>query len=299
MTITYSTDNPTSDHPGNSSASSITASVEEPNKKDIKVKVFYTFQGIDSTCLCTFLSSVDQSNETEFLPVSLKECLMALCASCPDMLLYPEADCAVYSASFEETHSSSSSSSGIVWEGHGLLSWLLDGEASVQVNGKYIDNQHVEVVLQLHPVRIYILSIYYYLFKNQLTQLFNFFHHHNHYYSCLKFHFSLHIYLFFLLPIIIHTYPLSFLLLYPYLTDRLMSIMDRNDNDDGIFIYIKPSSCMFVVNGSNAFFKTHYFNINIFLTNLLYLWILYVYFLFFLFLIYRRIAYQKRIIIIH
>lgn len=75
------------------------------------------------------------------------------------MLLYPDADCAVYSANFEEM--TTTAESKMVWEGHGLLSWILDKESdkAIQVTGKRSrsnaaanDEDAVEVVLQLHPV---------------------------------------------------------------------------------------------------------------------------------------------------
>ncbi|KAI7887180.1 hypothetical protein K492DRAFT_214069 [Lichtheimia hyalospora FSU 10163] len=95
---------------------------------------------------------------SEYISVPLKDCLMELCASCPDMLLYPDADCAVYSANFEEM--TSTAESKMVWEGHGLLSWILDKESdkAIRVTGKRSrsnaanDEDAVEVVLQLHPV---------------------------------------------------------------------------------------------------------------------------------------------------
>ena len=76
----------------------------------------------------------------------------------PDMLLYPDADCAVYSANFEEM--TTTAESKMVWEGHGLLSWILDKESdkAIRVSGKRSrsnatnDEDAVEVVLQLHPV---------------------------------------------------------------------------------------------------------------------------------------------------
>ncbi|KAI9314748.1 hypothetical protein BX666DRAFT_1963106 [Dichotomocladium elegans] len=136
----------------------ITTPSLEGKRAGTKVKVFYTFQGIGSTCLCTFSLDVGPTLSTtssEYVSVPLTNCLVALCTSCPDMLLYPDADCAVYSANFEET--SGSASSGTVWEGHGLLSWILDKECDrpFQVTGKRVrsslDEDHIEVVLQLHP----------------------------------------------------------------------------------------------------------------------------------------------------
>lgn len=84
-------------------------------------------------------------------------------------------DCAVYTASFEETdlsnmynntvtssHSSSSSPADkTIWEGHGLMSWILDDAAHHELSatgkvgaasGPY--EHTVEVILQLQPVCI-------------------------------------------------------------------------------------------------------------------------------------------------
>lgn len=85
--------------------------------------------------------------------------VLTLFSLSPDMLLYPDADCAVYSANFEEM---TTAESKMVWEGHGLLSWILDKESdkAIQVTGKRSrsnaaandEDAAVEVVLQLHPV---------------------------------------------------------------------------------------------------------------------------------------------------
>ncbi|CDH56044.1 transforming growth factor beta regulator 1 [Lichtheimia corymbifera JMRC:FSU:9682] len=84
--------------------------------------------------------------------------VLTLFSLSPDMLLYPDADCAVYSANFEEM---TTAESKMVWEGHGLLSWILDKESdkAIQVTGKRSrsnaaandEDAAVEVVLQLHP----------------------------------------------------------------------------------------------------------------------------------------------------
>lgn len=66
------------------------------------------------------------------------------------MLLYPDADCAVYSANFQE---GSPGKDQVVWEGHGLLSWILDSDNGISVSGKLSgEQQYIEVTLQLHPV---------------------------------------------------------------------------------------------------------------------------------------------------
>lgn len=89
------------------------------------------------------------------------------------MLSGPSDDCAVYTASFEEsdlsnmynnsiTANRSSSSSPVdktIWEGHGLMSWILDDKSQHEPyatgklgpsSGPY--KHTVEVILQLQPV---------------------------------------------------------------------------------------------------------------------------------------------------
>lgn len=45
------------------------------------VKVFYTFQGSDTTCLCSFTIGLNFESSAQYVQVPLKDCLMALCAS--------------------------------------------------------------------------------------------------------------------------------------------------------------------------------------------------------------------------
>ncbi|KAG0193045.1 hypothetical protein DFQ28_006639 [Apophysomyces sp. BC1034] len=67
------------------------------------------------------------------------------------LLLCPDADCAIYSANFQET-GCLNDHRRFVWEGHGLLSWILDEKADESVNGKLdTTDEHIEVMLQLHP----------------------------------------------------------------------------------------------------------------------------------------------------
>ncbi|GAB5593091.1 hypothetical protein Unana1_07991 [Umbelopsis nana] len=78
----------------------------------------------------------------------------------PDMLLRPDSDSAVYTANFEEIdHKSVASDENIVWEGHGLTSWILNdnnhNETSVTArltsSNQEQDAYIAEVLLQLHP----------------------------------------------------------------------------------------------------------------------------------------------------
>ncbi|KAH8557103.1 F/Y rich C-terminus-domain-containing protein, partial [Umbelopsis sp. PMI_123] len=106
----------------------------------------------------------------KIIQIPLKRCLLAVCSSCPDMLSGPNDDCAVYTASFEEsdlstkynnsvTSNRSSPADKTIWEGHGLMSWILDDASSNELyatgklgapTGSY--EYTVEVVLQLQPV---------------------------------------------------------------------------------------------------------------------------------------------------
>lgn len=78
------------------------------------------------------------------------------------MLLRPESDSAIYTANFEEFDRkvTSVTDESIVWEGHGLMSWILNdaNQTETCVLGRLSkpSNEHnaciVEVLLQLHPV---------------------------------------------------------------------------------------------------------------------------------------------------
>ncbi|KAM3580469.1 hypothetical protein VKS41_007132 [Umbelopsis sp. WA50703] len=138
----------------------------------LPVKIYYTFKGNATTCLCTFETSINNIKNEKWVDVPLKRCLLAVCSSCPDMLSGPTDDCAVYTASFEEsdlsnmynnsiTANKSSSSSPVdktIWEGHGLMSWILDDKSQHEAyatgklgpsSGSY--KHTVEVILQLQP----------------------------------------------------------------------------------------------------------------------------------------------------
>ncbi|KAI8089357.1 F/Y-rich N-terminus-domain-containing protein [Halteromyces radiatus] len=73
------------------------------------------------------------------------------------MFLQPDSDCAVYSAHFQATNIFNKDVLTIeefIWEGHGLVSWILEGHQHTNhhVNGKLYQH-HIEVKLQLHKVR--------------------------------------------------------------------------------------------------------------------------------------------------
>ncbi|KAG0749343.1 hypothetical protein G6F29_004126 [Rhizopus arrhizus] len=137
--------------------------------KTAKVKIFYTFNGSQKHCLCSFDMKLSEENikEKKWMSVPLKQCLISLCSSCPDQLIYKDA--AVYSANFEENATVENwsplhdATSNIVWEGHGLLSSLMNDNAQQYATGKIIESNsndyicQVEVLIQLQPVQPHIL----------------------------------------------------------------------------------------------------------------------------------------------
>ncbi|KAI9283903.1 hypothetical protein BC943DRAFT_327303 [Umbelopsis sp. AD052] len=124
-----------------------------------KVKIYYTWKGSETTCLASFPYQIT-STDSNLVQVPLRQCVMCVCTSCPDMLLRPDSDSAVYTANFEEVdHKPTSTDENIVWEGHGLMSWILNDnnhtESSVMARLTKPNEDHdayiAEVLLQLHP----------------------------------------------------------------------------------------------------------------------------------------------------
>ncbi|KAI8339441.1 hypothetical protein BC941DRAFT_420485 [Chlamydoabsidia padenii] len=139
------------------------------SKKRIgKVKVFYSFKDSDVTCLCSFELPILTPTENErWIPISLKQCLLSVCLSCPDKLMRGvDYDMAIYTANIEESNIDQQQSlrdvrATVIWEGHGLLSNLLQDQnnSNIMVTGqlsKAIDEPfdfNIQVLLQLHPIR--------------------------------------------------------------------------------------------------------------------------------------------------
>ncbi|KAI9481146.1 MAG: hypothetical protein EXX96DRAFT_502625 [Benjaminiella poitrasii] len=142
---------------------------EEGNNSEYKllgkVKIFYTFKGSDTHCLCTFDVKLDDYKDKKWIGVPLKQCLTAVCSSCPDQLI--NTNTAIYSANFEESLTVENwtplhdSQTNIIWEGHGILSNILNDEnQNAQVTGKVSKSDkssqydcYIEVLIQLHPIR--------------------------------------------------------------------------------------------------------------------------------------------------
>lgn len=58
--------------------------------------------------------------------------------------------------------SNESKKSPLVWEGHGLLSWILEAKNNqdVKVQGKIAATDKVEIYLELQPVRLHLVLEY-------------------------------------------------------------------------------------------------------------------------------------------
>ncbi|SAM04984.1 hypothetical protein [Absidia glauca] len=128
-----------------------------------KVKVYYSLKGSKSTRLATFQlpgpqydhdTATTSSSSFSAVTIPLKNCLWAICSSSPDMVCH-EHDLTVYSTNYHESQSSSPHSeqdNNLIWEGHGLMSWVMEDQHSdqVYVSGK-LNHQHIDVRLELQP----------------------------------------------------------------------------------------------------------------------------------------------------
>ncbi|OBZ85029.1 hypothetical protein A0J61_06921 [Choanephora cucurbitarum] len=141
-----------------------TSKIEHQNRRAIKVKVFYTLSRSKSTRLATFtLDNYDDTiDDYSSMPIPLKSCLWSICSSSPDIICR-EHDLSVYTANFQETkHSISEQHSdsthkrdSLIWEGHGLLTWIMDqSEDELFIYGKPFQTEtdpYFEVFLELQP----------------------------------------------------------------------------------------------------------------------------------------------------
>ncbi|KAI8373154.1 uncharacterized protein BYT42DRAFT_616328 [Radiomyces spectabilis] len=127
----------------------------------VKVKVFYSFRNQLSTRLTTFPLVIHAENEPEFIPISLSSCLWAICSSSPDILCRDH-DLSIYSANLQESPHGNMSDGrhSFVWEGHGLMSWIMDrpsddatsitiyGKSNPAEDGHFDRYSHVYIELQ-------------------------------------------------------------------------------------------------------------------------------------------------------
>ncbi|KAI7864859.1 hypothetical protein BDF14DRAFT_1731492 [Spinellus fusiger] len=103
-----------------------------------------------------------ETQNDSWISVPLKKCLMFVCSSCPDQLIHSAHDTAIYSVNYEESISTDDidfkNTSSLIWEGHGLLSTILnDTSNTLQVTGKLkkirssFYSHTIQVFIQLHP----------------------------------------------------------------------------------------------------------------------------------------------------
>ncbi|KAL9544440.1 hypothetical protein MBANPS3_007618 [Mucor bainieri] len=132
-------------------------------KLNSKVKIFYTFKGSDTHCLCTFDFELDEFKDRKWF-VHHGTSSYATNYSIPDQLM--NSNTAIYSANFEESTTVENwsplhdSRSNIIWEGHGTLNAILnDDHNNAQVTGKLTESDrsgrydcYIEVLIQLHPI---------------------------------------------------------------------------------------------------------------------------------------------------
>lgn len=137
--------------------------------------------------MAAFSVSDTSDRDGTIMPVSLRKCLWTICSSryysifyffyrmislipsccssvfSPDIICQ-EHDLSVYTANFRETCSSltNQKKSPLVWEGHGLLSWILEAKNNqdVKVQGKIAATDKVEIYLELQPVRLHLVLEY-------------------------------------------------------------------------------------------------------------------------------------------
>ncbi|ORZ21197.1 hypothetical protein BCR42DRAFT_407046 [Absidia repens] len=136
-----------------------------------KVKVYYSLKGSQSTRLATFPFKYDHDTTTSSLvAVPLKTCLWAICSSSPDMVCR-EHDLSIYSANFQESGNGShhvDQLDSLIWEGHGLMSWVMEDQhtSEIYVNGK-VNQHHIDVYVELQPTLKWCKSDFYNALQSQ------------------------------------------------------------------------------------------------------------------------------------
>ncbi|CAO3677594.1 unnamed protein product [Rhizopus stolonifer] len=118
--------------------------------KEIKVKVFYVLRNSNATRLSTFTTKryTEEKSDVSLFSISLRDCLLSICFSSPDIIC-KDHDLSVYTANFPESRLNKKT---FIWEGHGLLSWILEKQQT-QIYGeaKDINKTIVEVHISLQP----------------------------------------------------------------------------------------------------------------------------------------------------
>ncbi|KAI9299763.1 hypothetical protein BJ944DRAFT_292166 [Cunninghamella echinulata] len=128
----------------------------DKQEDQIKVKVYYSLRGSTSTRLSTFQISTKYDQNTNIISIPLKKCLWSICSSSPDMICHDH-DLSIYTANFHESLNHFDQQDKYIWEGHGLMSWVMDDQHAndTQIEGKfnYSSNQppYIDVYIELQP----------------------------------------------------------------------------------------------------------------------------------------------------
>ncbi|KAG0185985.1 hypothetical protein DFQ28_008465 [Apophysomyces sp. BC1034] len=146
------------------------------NELSEKVKVYYSVRGNAGTRLSTF-SMPFNPNHKDIVPIPLRNCLWAICSSSPDIICRVH-DLSIYAVNFQESGPSDQRES-LIWEGHGLLSWILEREDSseIKVYGKLKPatdgcDRHIDIHIELHPTLRWVKDDFYNALRSQNFECF-------------------------------------------------------------------------------------------------------------------------------
>ncbi|KAI9490656.1 hypothetical protein BDB00DRAFT_836771 [Zychaea mexicana] len=147
-----------------------------PPKTHLKAKVYYSFRGSSTTRMAVFPTTVDLAST--YVPIRLRDCLWAICSSSPDMICQ-EHDLSIYTANFQEScRTLSDKKSSVIWEGRGLLSWIMDApphdeSGDVTIHGKISNaKDSCEVHIELQPTLKWAKDDFYMALKAQNFECF-------------------------------------------------------------------------------------------------------------------------------
>ncbi|CEP15426.1 hypothetical protein [Parasitella parasitica] len=151
------------------------STIAKNDNKSIKVKVFYNLRGYKSTRLTTFsLPLLDDTNDMALMPIPLKTCLWSICSSSPDVICRDH-DLSIYTANFHESgHGPSEKRNSLIWEGHGLLSWIMDqSKDDLIIRGKPGESDlNIDVYIELQPTMKWVKDDFFSALRNQSFEQF-------------------------------------------------------------------------------------------------------------------------------
>ncbi|KAI8637169.1 hypothetical protein BD408DRAFT_425010 [Parasitella parasitica] len=145
------------------------------DNKLVKVKVFYNLRGSKSTRLTTFTLPLNDTTDMASMPIPLKTCLWSICSSSPDVICRDH-DLSIYTANFHESgHGPSEKHDSLIWEGHGLLSWIIDKskDDGLMIRGKPGESDlSIDVYIELQPTMKWVKDDFFSALRNQSFEQF-------------------------------------------------------------------------------------------------------------------------------